>query len=77
MIPVFTSNWKKCMEKDDLCEALKEHKSSTLGSKLEMLWRREYEKHNATALHRALVKLVWLEVIIAGIFTLSEQMIFM
>ncbi|KAB0803714.1 hypothetical protein PPYR_00684 [Photinus pyralis] len=75
MIPTFIRNYKRGVQREDIYEPLKAHKSATLGDKLEIIWRnlsRKYDKH---ALHVALFKVFGFELIFIAIIKLIVEVI--
>lgn len=74
MFPIFKKTYKFKLTEDDLFTPLKEHKSSSLGSKVERIWKEEYRIHKKTALHRALFRIFGLRYMILGLIRLIDEL---
>ncbi|GJQ84115.1 hypothetical protein Trydic_g12088 [Trypoxylus dichotomus] len=70
-LPTFWSGFKRDLEEKDLYETLNEHKSSYLGDKIELAWRKEEERakklQKTPSLRRVLIKVFGFEFMFFGI----------
>ncbi|XP_025834708.1 probable multidrug resistance-associated protein lethal(2)03659 isoform X5 [Agrilus planipennis] len=76
-IPTFMDGYKRELEVTDLYETFSEHKSSTIGDKLENAWNKEVEKSKIAkrtpSLRRALIRVFGLEFMAYGIILLLTE----
>ncbi|KRT78583.1 ABC transporter ATP-binding protein, partial [Oryctes borbonicus] len=70
-LPTFWNGFKRDLEEKDLYETLNEHKSSYLGDKIELAWRKEEERakrlQKPPSLRRVLIKVFGFEFMFYGI----------
>ncbi|KAK5640037.1 hypothetical protein RI129_010848 [Pyrocoelia pectoralis] len=78
-LPIFFKGWRKELNKDDVYEILFDHRSCSLGQKLENLWKEEVDKCHKTktkpSLRNPLIRLFWFESLMTGFVLMVLEVI--
>ncbi|KAL3283209.1 hypothetical protein HHI36_006358 [Cryptolaemus montrouzieri] len=75
MFPIFYRTWKKGLNEEDLFEVLEEHKSSSLGDRVQEIWNKEHKISTKYALHRALFRIYAAKSTLAAIVKLIDEIL--